>query len=1686
MAAIIPSRSAAITDQDMTFPARPPSRAESLSDSVQAKIIRRAVATLVDAILDAIPEPVRERRVIFNPFFVVADRERLIANPATILPFLDAVQERLAADRGADDARFPDITRFSQSARYIIELSRQLQEDHSGTPDEQTGRLRALDQTARIIAFLSPQLAETVSGMAVNDPPLALPCRPADCEPATSGAGAASSGPANNLSIEQLVELAQEQDKHQQSPDANVRVIVHDLPQRKRRWLINTDHPLIAAARPFAKGAILGVSIFCFCGTLYESIKNGANAVSFFLTACVIISVAARLFGTLIEKKFGTEEGAGNSSGGPSGSGAGDASGDGADSSRSCEKKAPEPKPVDRKKAATQRRRPLGQSAASRQVDILHGGSDIEEEAIGELRSNDPNFFTVMSVCEPYVVISRGGGLDSLRSWIQARPVDERSVLKKALFRQSVIERAPVDDVLDPRETEIKLDITSPSLSLPLPAGYGVTAIACFDSNGSPIADTYPILVERCLLGSFTAEIPKGTAKIVYRVTAMTEGDREDVTCLNRMLPVVPIHSSQHAEFLTALGDLSFSPNERAQLCHAYMVGLGLSYSDDFFAGTYLRNSRENLAEALLGLRTGTCDPFAFLLAVSMRNAGVPAFVVSGLVPKVYDDGIGGFKGDCGHSQTCAFADNVAGIFDLTVDAQPASYDPLDVPPAQRAGLLREAGRRQGDLLVQHAEETRAILEQAKAKCADHSLIVCLRMAIARALRRQDASRERGHSFKNTFAPMEDAAAKILAVQVVRYCTTLARLIDQGRKGVDVMAPCIFFKKYPAPPQITPSAKPYLPQMFHALIDDRARRDFSTGHVSDYLQGLLGDPKIPDAMKTQVIDWCVSNSGDAALLEALYRNPPATTSLQAGNGQRLSLPDAVALYQGVATALDDDVVKKLTFGVSGSFVEPFISRRDGVASLDERAVDGAGVLRAGPAFIDAVEREFSRRSMMLSDDERCRLTQMLAWLARQSREVFGLTSRVEPAIYAVSGKARDSQRTFINSIATGPKILRDACCKLFGTTGVSSTFEFADHPVLKSEAEMMLGTLLVKSLPDQQLDDGEAAEHALKEFWAFSMRIPGMGLRPSVGHEEKRIARWIDEKTRHAAVRTRSHFNIPAPHNPASFFSAHRGDSVSAALWQMIERLRLVATGLESPLVESSWYKADEQEVAWRVIESLEFYEEGNRDVCVKIYGEDSLCAARFPVHQSPSLIRLFLPHGHQDGAGAGSNSGSRGELAPVYQQMLSRLPLPSPAPPFVTAVEEIKSQYPELWERLLDRSEEFGAERSNVLQNCLRRLTDDLASKELYSALVWAIENVNLTAGTDSETWNETAWNNALIAGLDMSAALSTGTIPGPFEVPLSPHAREIAIIITHLADMTFVPDWVRDCTVHFCICRRAIPEQLFCYDQRAWSGEGSLDARRARYWKEVMAPVSYRHGNDILEKLLPEMEDEVAWICRTVPSPWRQYLFSRTGHVVVRGDSGEFDEFRPFQTGDDIRRVDWLSSARAGRTMVRTYIEEESRHLNLIYDLHALAKGIPARDDLLRDLIMHVLLAEREGLDINLILVGRSVVQTYASIQRVHPDSNSEEPEELAYFRTDDFWESLLQHIEGARLFFKREEAILSGGDVSLPLPGPDIFACEMPQLAGGRINYFVLSERSVQQSNGFLNYLRARGEMVELVTA
>ena len=54
-------------------------------------------------------------------------------------------------------------------------------------------------------------------------------------------------------------------------------------------------------------------------------------------------------------------------------------------------------------------------------------------------------------------------------------------------------------------------------------------------------------------------------------------------------------------------------------------------------------------------------------------------------------------------------------------------------------------------------------------------------------------------------------------------------------------------------------------------------------------------------------------------------------------------------------------------------------------------------------------------------------------------------------------------------------------------------------------------------------------------------------------------------------------------------------------------------------------------------------------------------------------------------------------------------------------------------------------------------------------------------------------------------------------------------------------------------------------------------------------------------------------------------------------KGDSLEFDQIRDYQLGDDVRAIDWNSSSRMNKLLVKQFYDERQRSILIALDISA-----------------------------------------------------------------------------------------------------------------------------------------------------
>ena len=112
--------------------------------------------------------------------------------------------------------------------------------------------------------------------------------------------------------------------------------------------------------------------------------------------------------------------------------------------------------------------------------------------------------------------------------------------------------------------------------------------------------------------------------------------------------------------------------------------------------------------------------------------------------------------------------------------------------------------------------------------------------------------------------------------------------------------------------------------------------------------------------------------------------------------------------------------------------------------------------------------------------------------------------------------------------------------------------------------------------------------------------------------------------------------------------------------------------------------------------------------------------------------------------------------------------------------------------------------------------------------------------------------------------------------------------------------------------------------------------------------------------------------------------------GHVTKQKGSGfEFDQIRAYSYGDDIRFMDWNSSARSGKLLVRQYLDEKNRTIMLCLDVSA-STFFASTQDVTSDIMKQVVavlafVGESEQDNVGLILFS-DVIEKFIPPSRGH----------------------------------------------------------------------------------------------------
>jgi len=107
-----------------------------------------------------------------------------------------------------------------------------------------------------------------------------------------------------------------------------------------------------------------------------------------------------------------------------------------------------------------------------------------------------------------------------------------------------------------------------------------------------------------------------------------------------------------------------------------------------------------------------------------------------------------------------------------------------------------------------------------------------------------------------------------------------------------------------------------------------------------------------------------------------------------------------------------------------------------------------------------------------------------------------------------------------------------------------------------------------------------------------------------------------------------------------------------------------------------------------------------------------------------------------------------------------------------------------------------------------------------------------------------------------------------------------------------------------------------------------------------------------------------------------------------LTRGQGSEFDSLREYVIGDDVRSIDWRSSARRSDVVVRTWRPERDRRIVLVLDTGRTSAGrvagVPRLDSAMDAALLLAALASRAGDRVDLLAIDRKVRARVVGVSR------------------------------------------------------------------------------------------------------
>lgn len=1213
-------------------------------------------------------------------------------------------------------------------------------------------------------------------------------------------------------------------------------------------------------------------------------------------------------------------------------------------------------------------------------VDDLLGSLRQRDLVKSKIRTMDYSFNDVLHNTDAWVVEGKDGSLTRLDVFLKGasrRHTSESIPAFKELYPEKLVPGYAYTKLGAPLasgETEVTARIyPGMTLTLPLAPKYAVRRLVFLDRNGDviqPPEGGWP--TRQGLFGSFMLKSPVNAKHIAFVTSAKSAEESaispELQTKLCNLIPQHKIYSDPEKQIFKKALEQIPSSHERAELMFLAERSSGYVYTMDPFLSRFQKRSGSARPEAISGTRMGICDSFAFYLAVEMRGLGSPALVLSG--PTVKGEV---FDFNPGHAVAALGTPCGVQEMDLTAYArEDGSVSRWKMSWGERSEAMNDL--RDEDLtnkgVFESSENLHYKLKGETPPWSEGDEKPVELGTLGRMLNKLDRRgsarvRERPqiHAGMHNYSLPDKLKAELVGVEALTQKWYLDELFERGREEDGLKPLYRYFRERGSKKGPSPGELKHLPSGFSEL------QGFNG--LSEVLRltiAALEDDTFPAGARADAIRWAVESS---AFPEA-KRDPSCTWARWE---LELTPKQLVGLYSDKALAnIGDEDFEKLYANLAENFGECAKSRpveqqwgQWGVSP--NLQIREEAPLRALMSTFERATKELEDRSLALSADK--------------AFELASTALRAGSAIYPQLSE--DARPEIGRSVAAIFASLERSA----GLADGQLAMRFMREQGHGGAAMLLIfdrdcGGDLVRGR-----DVSEAIFRELKrsgynpdDWQPLQIWKKGLGLRADLSPYAAEITPALVETSR-AAIRSQVkdedlRMNWPGEDRPASALAARLSGSPLARLWRSLHSLEGVGALSEPETLARIWPKLPEEHVAEAICSSVKLGSYQDYEISLGEASHVQQYSTRFT--NLSSIHRELL--------------GTRAHARSVLDLADFRSP---PADEIDKLFGSLRDAHPAAWSKLIARLDgpgEYGRPVRQLLgglalQALSARIFAGVSPAERYHAALWLgcqqisrsvpagelkgempifplpDEAVSALAGAARD--GEAASSEALAElGFDRD-------LHGPLR-SLSPRAREAVLFASAFATRDEI-NWLKTGMSGGGDLPYETNSALLL--ARADNGRNRL----VQLWDSLA-----RHGRDeILHCAFERAKKAVdTYTARDVPkqcAPYTRYLLRENAPITPRSAAGDFEQIRHYRAGDPLNRINWAASARTDKLLVNEYREQEFRPVKVVIDPEWLYESYNAdgtsrvelNDLRLEQMFVNLLLAEREQVPVDLVILGR-----------------------------------------------------------------------------------------------------------------